>query len=47
MLKAKSTIKGTLTQNIFSLKSGPKGSKGLYNNNDLQKKLENSEEILV
>ena len=28
-----------MTQNIFSLKSGPKGCKGLWNNNDLQKYL--------
>ena len=33
-------LKGAVTQNIFSLKSGPKGCKGLWNNNDLQKLLE-------
>ena len=27
-------IKGTVTQNIFFLKSGPEGCKGLWNNND-------------
>ena len=30
-------IKGTVTQNIFSLKSGPKSCKDLGNDNDLQK----------
>ena len=33
-------LKGTVTQNIFSLKSGPEGYKGLGNDNDLQKKIE-------
>ena len=39
------SIKDTVTQNIFSLKSGPNGCKGLWNNHDLQKELEKSEEI--
>ena len=30
-------LKGTVTQNIFSLKSGPKGCKDLGNDKDLQK----------
>ena len=33
-------VKGTVTQNIFSLKSGPKGCKDLGNDKDLQKLLE-------
>ena len=31
------SLKGIVTQNIFSLKSGPKGCKDLGNDNDLQK----------
>ena len=30
------SLQGTVTPNIFSLKSGPKGCKDLWNNNDLQ-----------
>ena len=30
-------VKGTVTQKIFSLKSVPKGCKGLWNNRDLQR----------
>ena len=30
-------FKGTVTQNMFFLKSGPKGGKDLWNNKDLQK----------
>ena len=34
-----------MTQNIFSLKSGPRGCKDLGNGNDLQKKFEEKKTI--
>ena len=36
-LRTTSLLKGTVTQNIFSFKSGPKGCKDLGNDDDLQK----------
>ena len=40
------TVKGTVTQNTFSLESGPKGCKDLGNDDDLPKKIRKKEKTI-